>query len=53
MKKAALTRELDKIINISKDFGAETVLLFGSYLEGVELAQDIDIAVKGVKPDLG
>ncbi len=51
MEKAVLTRELDKIINISKDFGAETVLLFGSCLDGVELAQDIDIAVKGVKPE--
>jgi predicted nucleotidyltransferase len=27
------------------------VLLFGSCLEGVESAQDIDIAVKGVKPE--
>ena len=51
MKRELLENELAKIIGISKDFGAEKVLLFGSCLEGVESAQDIDIAVKGVKPE--
>ncbi len=51
MKREVFERELDKIINISREFGAEKVLLFGSCLEKVESAQDIDIAVKGVKPE--
>ncbi|MCL0095665.1 nucleotidyltransferase domain-containing protein [Dehalococcoidia bacterium] len=51
MEKEVLKRELDKIVDISEEFGAEKVLLFGSCLEGVESAQDIDIAVKGVKPE--
>jgi predicted nucleotidyltransferase len=50
MKREVFERELAKIISISKDFGVEKVLLFGSCLEEVESAQDIDIAVKGIKP---
>lgn len=51
MQKEVLERELAEIIRLSKEFGAEKVLLFGSCLEDVESAQDIDIAVKGVKPE--
>lgn len=51
MKREVFERELEKIIGISREFGAEKVLLFGSCLEEVESAQDIDIAVKGVKPE--
>lgn len=51
MQKEVLERELAKIVSLSKEFGAEKVLLFGSCLEDVESAQDIDIAVKGVKPE--
>jgi len=51
MERKFFENELVKIISISKDFGAEKVLLFGSCLEEVESAQDIDIAVKGVKPE--
>ncbi|MBU2600146.1 nucleotidyltransferase domain-containing protein [bacterium] len=51
MERKFFENELVKIISISKDFGAEKVLLFGSCLEDVESAQDIDIAVKGVKPE--
>ena len=39
------------IVRISKEFNAEKVYLFLSCLEKVESAQDIDIAVKGVKPE--
>lgn len=48
MIKIALDTELTKIIDISKDFGADRVLLFGSCLEDVAQARDIDIAVSGV-----
>ena len=48
MIKATLDSELTKIVNISKDFGAEKVLLFGSCLEDVVNARDIDIAVCGI-----
>lgn len=50
MKKEVFETELEKIIAISKEFGAEKVLLFGSCLEDIESAQDIDIAVSGIKP---
>ena len=50
MKEESLKRELSKIVDISREFGAKKVLLFGSCLEDVESAQDIDIAVNGIKP---
>ena len=50
MKKEVLDRELKKIASISKEFGAKKVLLFGSCLEDIESARDIDIAVSGIKP---
>jgi predicted nucleotidyltransferase len=50
MKKEILERELKKIAGISKEFGAKRVLLFGSCLENIETAGDIDIAVSGIKP---
>jgi predicted nucleotidyltransferase len=50
MKREIFKRELDKIVDISKEFGVEKVLLFGSCLEDAEAAHDIDIAVIGIKP---
>jgi len=50
MKREAFEKELVKIIEISKEFGVEKVFLFGSCLENVESASDIDIAVTGIKP---
>lgn len=50
MKKEVFEKELEKIITISKEFGAEIVLLFGSCVEDIESARDIDIAVRGIKP---
>lgn len=50
MKKKVFETELKKIIAISKEFGAEKILLFGSCLEDIKSAQDIDIAVSGIKP---
>jgi predicted nucleotidyltransferase len=50
MEKEILERELEKIASISKEFGAKKVLLFGSCLEDVESARDIDIAVSGIEP---
>ena len=51
MKKEFFEREIAKIITISEEFDVEKVLLFGSCLDEIESAQDIDIAVKGVKPE--
>lgn len=42
--------ELATIVDISKEYNAEKVLLFGSCLENVKEARDIDIAVTGIKP---
>jgi predicted nucleotidyltransferase len=50
MKKDVVEQELKKIAGISKEFGAKKVLLFGSCLEDIESASDIDIAVSGIKP---
>jgi len=50
MKKEILERELKKTASISKEFGAKKVLLFGSCLEDIESAQDVDIAVSGIEP---
>lgn len=50
MNKIIFESELAKIIENSKEFGAKKVLLFGSCLEDIETAQDIDIAVSGIKP---
>ncbi|MCR4289459.1 MAG: nucleotidyltransferase domain-containing protein [Candidatus Scalindua sp.] len=51
MQKEILERELAKVVSLSKEFGAEKVLLFGSCLDDVESAHDIDVAIKGVKPE--
>jgi predicted nucleotidyltransferase len=45
VKKEILERELKKIASISKEFGAKKVILFGSCLEDIESARDIDITV--------
>lgn len=50
MKNEVFETEVEKIIDISKEFGANKILLFGSCLEDIESAQDIDIAVSGIKP---
>jgi len=50
MKKEVFETELKKIVSISKEFGAKKVLLFGSCLEDIESAQDIDIAIGGITP---
>jgi len=50
MKKEVLERELKKIASISREFGAKKLLLFGSCLEDIESARDIDIAVSGIQP---
>ncbi|UCD83366.1 MAG: hypothetical protein JSU92_08570 [Deltaproteobacteria bacterium] len=50
MKKEVFETEVGKIIDISKEFGARKILLFGSCLEDIESAQDIDVAVSGIKP---
>lgn len=48
MKKDIFEKELAKIVEISREFKAEKVFLFGSSLENAETAHDIDIAVKGI-----
>jgi predicted nucleotidyltransferase len=50
MKREALEKELAKIVDISREFGARKVLLFGSCLLDMKSARDIDIAVSGIKP---
>jgi predicted nucleotidyltransferase len=50
MKKQVLEKDLQKIVSISKKYGAEKVFLFGSCVDDVKHAKDIDIAVKGIEP---
>lgn len=51
MNKRIFQNELAKIVAITKEFGAEKAILFGSCLEDIESAKDIDIAVSGVRPE--
>ncbi|MBU0693313.1 MAG: nucleotidyltransferase domain-containing protein [Candidatus Omnitrophica bacterium] len=50
MEEKIFERELEEVVSISKEFGADKVLLFGSCLEDIKTARDIDIAVSGIKP---
>ena len=50
MDKKIFETELKKIVEISKEYGAEKIILFGSCLKNIKSANDIDIAVAGVKP---
>ncbi len=49
MKREAFEKELMKIVSISKEFGANKVVLFGSCVSDIKSARDIDIAVSGVE----
>lgn len=51
MDKTILEKELKSIVDISKKFEVKKVILFGSCLEDIESARDIDIAVSGVRPE--
>jgi len=50
MERETLDKELEKIVTISREFGAKKVVLFGSCISDIDSARDIDIAVSGVKP---
>lgn len=50
MDKTIFEKEVAKIVDISEEFGAQKVLLFGSCLEDIDAAHDIDVAVSGIKP---
>ena len=50
VKEEIFKRELYKIVDISKEFGVKKVLLFGSCVEDINSAHDIDIAVSGIRP---
>jgi predicted nucleotidyltransferase len=49
MTREILDKEVEKIVAISKKFGANKVVLFGSCISDVQSARDIDVAVSGVK----
>lgn len=49
MKEDVFNRDISEIIRISREYDAEEVFLFGSCLEEIESANDIDVAVRGVK----
>ena len=40
--------QIDKAINLARDYGATRLLLFGSALEAPEYARDLDLACDGV-----
>jgi len=41
--------QMDLIIKLAKDYGAERLILFGSYLTNPNDAQDLDLACDGIK----
>ena len=51
MDEKVFETEIKKIVEISKEYGAEKIILFGSCLKDIKAANDIDIAVAGVKPE--
>lgn len=51
MDKKTFERDIKKVVEISKEYGAEKVILFGSCVKDIETAHDIDIAVSGIKPE--
>jgi predicted nucleotidyltransferase len=50
MNKKSLERELSRIVEISKTYGAGKIVLFGSCIDNVVTARDIDLAVSGINP---
>lgn len=50
MDKTIFEKEVAKIVDISEEFGAQKVFLFGSCLEDIDSAHDIDVAVSGIEP---
>ncbi|MEW6558012.1 MAG: hypothetical protein AB1349_11790 [Elusimicrobiota bacterium] len=52
MDKTVFESYIKEIIEITKEYGAEKVILFGSCIEDIESARDIDVAVTGVKPEI-
>ena len=50
MNKIAIDTELKKIVEIGRKYGAAKIILFGSCLEDMATARDIDIAVSGIAP---
>ncbi len=51
MNKKVFNSEIKKIVEIGKEYGANKIILFGSCLEDIKYANDIDIAIAGVKPE--
>jgi len=45
---AVTTEIIDKAVEISKQFGASKIVLFGSSLEDPSTARDLDLAVAGL-----
>lgn len=50
MKKKHFESEVKKIIAISREFGIKKVVLFGSCVDNIEHARDIDVAIIGIRP---
>jgi predicted nucleotidyltransferase len=50
MKKSAFEKDIKKIIDISKNYNVEKIILFGSCVTDLKSAHDIDLAVSGINP---
>ena len=48
MTNAVRKRELNKAVNVIKQFGAKSIILFGSCARNEKNVSDIDIAVGGI-----
>ena len=40
--------QMNRIVELAKDYGARRLILFGSYLTSPEEAQDLDLACDGI-----
>ena len=41
--------QMNRIIELAKDYGAKRLILFGSYLTNPDEARDLDLACDGIK----
>lgn len=41
--------DLERAVQIAREFGAKRLMVFGSYLKNPETARDLDLAVEGVQ----
>jgi len=50
MEKRLFKKDIEKIIEISKNYNVKKIILFGSCIKDLKSAHDIDLAISGIDP---